>query len=267
MKIWSRVHQCWWSVCLMAVLSVSMPAFATLSDAQAVNKAGLQRMLSQRIARNFLMVGSNIDAKAAQQELDLNVATFEQNLMELQDYATQKEVKTSLTKVEQAWQMYRVLAVSMPNKDGAAELLRVSDEVLQRSEDLVAQIQKATATQPTKLVGTSGRQRMLSQRIAKMYLALFWAVPYPGLESELGRAMQEYEKGLSTLEESQLNTPQINSSLLKVRAQWDFAKAGFRQYKEGRFIPMVIARTSDTMLKQMNDITMQYVQVIQVASK
>jgi nitrate/nitrite-specific signal transduction histidine kinase len=248
-------------------LSASMPVYAVLSDAQAVNKAGLQRMLSQRIARNFIMVGANIDAKNAQQELDQNVATFEQNLTELQEYATQKEVRATLTKIEQSWQMYRVLAVSMPNKDGAADMLRMSDEVLQRSEDLVTQIQKATATQPTKLVGTSGRQRMLSQRIAKMYLALFWAVPYPVLENELNKAMQDYEKGLSTLEESQLNTPQINSSLLKVRAQWDFAKAGFRQYKDGRYIPMVIARTSDTMLKQMNDITTQYVQVIQVASK
>lgn len=267
MKIWSRFHQYWWSFCLMLTLGMSMPALAVLSDAQAVNKAGLQRMLSQRIARNFLMVGTNIDAKSAQQELDLNIATFEQNLMELQEYATKKDVKVTLNKVDQSWQMYRVLAVSMPSKDSALEVLRSSDEVLQRSEELVAQIQKATATQPTKLVGTSGRQRMLSQRIAKMYLALYWAVPFQGLEGELNKAMQEYEKGLSSLEEAQLNTPQISSSLLKVRAQWDFAKAGFRQYKEGRFIPMVIARTSDTMLKQMNDITLQYVQVIQIASK
>lgn len=267
MKFWCQTRSYLCSVMIALVLSAAMPVYAALSDAQAVNKAGLQRMLSQRIARNFIMVGANIDAKNAQQELDQNVATFEQNLTELQEYAGQKELKSTLAKIEQSWQMYRVLAVSMPNKDGAAELLRLSDEVLQRSEELVAQLQKATSTQPTKLVGTSGRQRMLSQRIAKMYLALFWAVPYPGLENELNKAMQEYEKGLSTLEEAQLNTPQISSSLLKVRAQWDFAKAGFRQYKEGRFIPMVIARTSDTMLKQMNDITMQYVQVIQVASK
>lgn len=48
---------------------------------------------------------------------------------------------------------------------------------------------------------------MLSQRIAKLYLALYWAIPYKNLETE------------------------------------------------------------DTMLKQMNEVTSLYVQVVQIASK
>jgi nitrate/nitrite-specific signal transduction histidine kinase len=257
--------------CLLVIVSASMslPAFALLTDAQAVNKAGLQRMLSQRIARNYIMVGANIDAQNAQKDLDQNVVTFEQNLMDLQEYATQKEVKAGVAKVYQGWSMYRMLAVSKPNKESAVEMLRASDELLQSSEDLVAQLQKATAKKTTKLIAVSGRQRMLSQRIAKLYISMYWTVPAQGLEAELNKAMQEYEKGLVLLEEEPLNTPQLNSALLNVRAQWDFSKAGYRQYKEGRFIPMVIAHTSDAMLKQMIDITAQYVQIVdrRVANK
>lgn len=248
-------------------MSFSHHALAALSDGQAVNKAGLQRMLSQRIARNFLMIGLNQDIKNAQAELDKNVTLFEQNLMELQEYAVEKELKLSLGKIEKSWSNFRVLAVTKPNKETAVTVLRESDVLLQQSEELVSQIQKLTATKPTKLVGTSGRQRMLSQRIAKFYLALYWQVPYQGLEAALNQAMQDYEQGLVFLEKDSLNTPEITTQLLKVRAQWDFAKAGFKQYKEGRFIPVVIVHSTDTMLKQMNDITSLYVQIVQLASR
>lgn len=77
---------------MLLVLGASNQVLAMLSDAQAVNKAGLQRMLSQRIARNFLMVGIGIDNKKAQKELDENMALFEQNLIELQEYATHNQL-------------------------------------------------------------------------------------------------------------------------------------------------------------------------------
>ena len=43
-------------VTLLLALALSLPTWA-LSNAEAVNMSGLQRMLSQRIAKSYLMLG------------------------------------------------------------------------------------------------------------------------------------------------------------------------------------------------------------------
>lgn len=55
----------------------SLPAWATLSNAQALNLAGQQRMLSQRIAKSYLMLGSQVRPDVANRQLDQSLATFE----------------------------------------------------------------------------------------------------------------------------------------------------------------------------------------------
>lgn len=251
----------------LSLVLITDQVMAALSDAQAVNKAGLQRMLSQRIARNFLMIGAGVDAQNAQKDLDTNLATFEQNFSELQDYSKTKELKAQLSKVEQIWFAYRVKAISKPNKELAVEVLKLSEDLLTASEEMVTLIQKSSSVQQAKLVNTSGRQRMLSQRIAKSYLAMYWGVSYPKADQEFNSAMQSYESGLSSLETDPLTTADIKQTLFKVRAQWDFAKSGFKRSEEGKFVPFVIVRTSDTALKQMNELTSLYVQTIQLAMK
>ena len=47
---------------------------------QSINQAGLQRMLSQRMAKNYILLSQGIDAQAAADELDESSAVFEENL-------------------------------------------------------------------------------------------------------------------------------------------------------------------------------------------
>ena len=251
----------WPLLMMIGLLGCSGEAMAKLTDAQAVNKAGQQRMLSQRIARSFLMGGLDVNARAAQEELVKSKADFEQNLKDLEEYAGQKEVKDDLARVRESWQSYQALSSTAPSPASAVEVVRAGDAVLQRSESLALKILRFVPVQPGKQVSLSGRQRMLSQRIAVYYLARHWKLPLPGIDATLGGAVQEYEKGAALLEDDRVNTPKINAELLKMRAQWRFARSALDQYKEGHSAPVVIIRTMDSILKQMDEITGLYVQL------
>ena len=242
------------------------PAWAAIDDAEAMNLSGMQRMLSQRIAKSYLMIGAEVRSEQALQQLDQSVARFENNYQALAEYAPSAEIGAALEQVGESWQHYRELALSRPTREQAVLLLALSDQLLAQSEALVQLIEAHTGSAGARLVNRSGRQRMLSQRIAKLYLALSWRVPVEGLEQQLQQATGEFEAAQQELLGAEQNTPQIAAALQKVEAQWRFARAGFQLSADARYVPTVITTTTETLLWQMNELTSAYAAVMQEES-
>ncbi len=242
------------------------PALAAIDDAEAMNLSGMQRMLSQRIAKSYLMIGAEVRSEQALQQLDQSVARFENNYQALAEYAPSAEIGAALEQVGESWQHYRELALSRPTREQAVLLLALSDQLLAQSEALVQLIEAHTGSAGARPVNRSGRQRMLSQRIAKLYLALSWRLPVEGLEQQLQQATGEFEAAQQELLGAEQNTPQIAAALQKVEAQWRFARAGFQLSADARYVPTVITTTTETLLWQMNELTSAYAAVMQEKS-
>lgn len=248
---------------LLLLALLCPPASAAISDAEAMNLSGMQRMLSQRIAKTYLMIGAEVRSEVAIQQLDQSVARFESNFLALSEYAPNADIRAALEQAGSTWQVYRELALSRPSREQAVQLLQLSDQLLALSERVVQLIEQHTGSQNARLVNRSGRQRMLSQRIAKLYLAVSWRLPVEGLEAELLKATEEFETAQQELLAAQQNTAQISQALQKVEAQWRFARAGFRLSADSRYVPTVITTTTETLLWQMNELTSAYEQVMQ----
>jgi hypothetical protein len=249
--------------CLLMLALLCPPAWAAIGDAEAMNLAGMQRMLSQRIAKSYLMIGAEVRSDVALQQLDQSVARFESNFLALSEYAPNAGIRAALEQAGSTWQAYRELALSRPSREQAVPLLQLSDQLLAQSEQVVVLIEQHTGSQNARLVNRSGRQRMLSQRIAKLYLAVSWHLPVDGLEAELRKATEEFETAQQELLGARQNTPQISQALQKVEAQWRFARAGFRLSADSQYVPTVITTTTETLLWQMNDLTSAYEQIMQ----
>lgn len=241
------------------LLALPLSALAISSDAEAVNKAGRQRMLSQRIAMSYFMIGMNANAAEAQQRIDSAVAEFHSNLMELRDYAKDPAVQVALDKEAQIWGAYSALAVAKPNPTQGLQVLAQSDQLLAACEDVVQKLGVKAGTGTARLVAVSGRQRMLSQKLGKYYLAMAWKLPAVGLEANFNQTLQDFDANLNQLVSNPENTPGINAALGRVRNDWGLSKSVFTQYKDGRFAPLIVVTTAESILKQMDAVTGMYV--------
>ena len=248
------------SMCiLLCVLFTSMTAHAITNDAEAANKAGRQRMLSQRIALNYFMIGTSTNTALATQRTDASIAEFHSNLMELRDYIKDPATLTLLDKESALWNDYSSLAISKPNLTQGLRVLQLSDQLLAACNDVVLKITTKAASGIPRLVDTAGRQRMISQRLGKYYFAMMWKVGDSRLEGNFLKVMQEFDTNIGILLQAPENTPAITTALNRANADWALSKAVFKQYKSGRFAPSIISTTTESLLKSMNGITNMYV--------
>jgi hypothetical protein len=245
---------------LTTLLSLtSQPSWAVISDAEAMNLSGMQRMLSQRLAKTYLMIGSGVRAEVANEQFDQSLAKFESNYQALNDYAPNDAIRQELARAGDLWHTYRQLLLTSPSRQTAPQVLAQCEKVVQL-------IQQHTGSTSAQLVNRSGRQRMLSQRIAKLYLAQSWHLPVAGLDQQFQQAVEEFDKALGELQSAEQNTPAIKQALQKAEAQWSFSRAGFRLSGDARYVPTLITTTTETLLRQMQDLTSAYEEVMQAGS-
>ncbi|MFK5914730.1 MAG: type IV pili methyl-accepting chemotaxis transducer N-terminal domain-containing protein [Woeseiaceae bacterium] len=225
--------------------------------ASAINKAGRQRMLSQRIVKAYAMVGLDVQTDEANEQLLLSVELFEKQLSELKRFSKNKNTKNGLARVEALWTPFKNIALGNVSKNGVRVLVAKDNELLKAAHQVVLTLQKNAHSKLAKIVNTSGRQRMLSQRIAKFYMLASWGVDTDKSYKLMQNSGDEFTTALGYLSASEVNTKETNNVLAETKTQWSIFERSFRM-KKGRFIPLLIALSSEKILVGMNKLTGMY---------
>ncbi|MFH1494462.1 MAG: type IV pili methyl-accepting chemotaxis transducer N-terminal domain-containing protein [Pseudomonadota bacterium] len=245
--------------CLVLLLSgVNNVAMAEINDINsAINKAGRQRMLSQRMAKAYLQIGQGIDLQHSKKILESSIALFDRQLVELKNYAPTPETKNTFSKLETVWIAYKdVLIGSAPSREGAKKVMELSDTVLQLSHDGTLQLVSLSKSESAPLVGVAGRQRMLSQQMAKFYQAILWGVAPSNGVAELARARREFDIGLKALTGAPVTTPVIKGELDLARQQFMFFENALGGGSGDKIMQATtVATTSERLLDVMDRIT------------
>ncbi len=226
----------------------------------AINKAGRQRMLTQRIVATYCQTGMDIKKKKSTQQLEDAITLFEQQLQELKEFRPTGRINKQLKKVTELWLPMKQIASSPVLRTKAAELRYLAEDTLRASHRVVIMLQDESDSQAGYLVNISGRQRMLSQRMSNLYMLQSWGFTSSEYTGDYSRAVNEFKGALSELMNSTLNTERIDKKLNQARKQ--FAMLTRSSHKSnGGFIPLMVKMSADKLLIIMNDITKMYEQV------
>ena len=232
----------------------------------AINKSGRQRMLSQRLAKSYLQIGQEVDLARSSKIFNASLALFERQLGELEAFAPTAECRAALTELRKAWGRYKGALISnAPNRLDAKAVMAISEEVLALAHTVTVQLEKSSGTAAAHLVNISGRQRMLSQRMAKFYQAINWGVASPDALMNLARAREEFLRAMKELSDSPKNTSAIKQEITLAQQQWlffDQALKSSADSNESKFrFATNVATTSERILETMDRITGMYEQL------
>lgn len=242
---------------LVALSLVSMSCWADLTPAELMNTTAL-RSLGQRIAKSYMMIGSDVLVDIANKQLRQSIESFEHNKQILSDNAPNADIRDALVKLDKTWQDYKALVQAAPGKEQAVKVVSVGNHLLDECQKITDMLEKANGDKASHFVNRSGRDRLMSQRIAMLYLARSWDVQAPDLEDAFNASVKEFETVLDELKEAGTPNQEIAVALRKVEAQWKFTTmaAGFSQ--PNQFVPTAMATSADKLYDKVNDLTRLY---------
>lgn len=139
-------------------------------DAEALNRAGQLRMLSQHLVKLYALQCADVDAAAARKMLQASTERVIDNLQLLERSLSKPTFGDLLHTLRSVWQRLAPALASAPKTLHLEALDASAEQLLQSADQLTTALEAGNAYARLALVNLVGRQRMLSQRVAKQAL-------------------------------------------------------------------------------------------------
>jgi len=259
-----RAH-CFMSVFVLlvaAIIAVSLicenASAEPMTLNNAINKAGRQRMLSQRIAKAYCQIGLNTRRDEAAKELEQSVRLFDAQFAELNEFAPNPKISDALATVKMKWAPFKAMVTKPYSRENVVRLVDLNEELLQAAHNVVLRLQEHSGRPMGRLVNIAGRQRMLSQRLAKFYMLRQAGVQQTEIADNLEQVYNEFSGAHNELRAASQNTTEINRRLSNVNIQWELLKQSLKETNRQHDLSELVVLTTDKILREMDTVTGLY---------
>ena len=249
------------------VLLPTWATWATGAQAQmglsgAINYAGWFRALSQRMAKAYCQQYLQVLPAAAVDVMGLTRKMVQTGSGELargmQSGQWPAEVGRQLAEVQKQFALLNQMT-SAPATTTAlvAAASEQADRTLLIAQAVTEAIEKLAQAPSARLVNLAGRQRMLSQRLAKNYFLSAAKVDSKVVQAQLASDAADFRQALQTLKAAPVSTSSIRNELELADSQWLFFESALRRPADDAGLNAV-ATTSERLLGVMDKLTGLY---------
>jgi two-component system, response regulator PdtaR len=248
---------------------VSQQVIDAAHYAEAVNRSGKLRMLSQRLVKFCALRLLDAAAPANGPLLADTAAQIASNIAALGKSLSKATFGDLLEAVEAAWPPLRELVCTQPlAASTTAQLIdidRLAEVLLQQAEQLTRHLETAGLVTTLHVINVSGRQRMWSQRFAKQALlgVLLTGAPAQAARDDLERTAEAFGEAIDYLKGIPLSTRDIRESLASAEHSWTALVAASRQAKSANG-QRGVGESSEALLALFEQLTDQYERSMQV---
>jgi nitrate/nitrite-specific signal transduction histidine kinase len=249
---------------LVGLAAATLPADARIRDlGEAINKAGAQRMLSQRMAKAWLALNLPDLEGRAQKILDTSRERFDRQLAELRAFAPSAEIASAYEQLGQRAAVLKQRLDERPVTPARVNaVIPLAGEVLKLAHQGTGLLEQRSEAASAKLINLAGRQRMLSQRLAMLYLAEEHGVDRALIRTEMGVARNEFRAAMRVLQGAPETTAEIQANLQLASSQWIFLDAALGGTSHGQRAAAEAFLASENLLAVMETVTGQYARLL-----
>ena len=235
--------------------------------ADAMNRAGQLRMLSQRLVRVVAQRLLRLDTRAAADVAAQSTQRLRDNLEMVARQCAGTPAQAALENATRRWEaLAAALAPARVDLEALPRIDALADALLEAAEQLTQALQETSGRRALHIVNLCGRQRMRAQRIAKQGLLAALvrkSEPADTGAGKLAALLDEFEAAQRELERAPLRSPEIVQALAAIGDDWLRLLGGVRaaQTADGR---RALVHASETLLERLDVLTAAYEHSLQV---
>lgn len=229
---------------------------ATPTDV-AINKTEHLVMLSQRAAKLYAQGALGISPTRTESTLQDTVSQFESDLNWLKANLPSPLLANSIREQETAWLALKNEITQKTTRDKIDLIANLSETLYTKSKATALSVESLTADPLDEIVGASGKQSVLIQRLGKLYM--FERAGYKGANQLFKDAKIQFLSNHKKLATAKETTDPIKRELELILGQANLLLAGLVDGKVGgEQNDVLVGKSIEVMLQMQDSVTIMF---------
>lgn len=211
------------------------------------------RMLTQRVAKNYIMNGILPNNEKISKQLEDDVKSFNDKLVSLTENAPNEDIEIELQKLSLSWYLMSKIIKKDYDANNANKIINYSEKLQGEIEGISDMISKSTKSQSVKLLKISSNGRMLSQKMLLYYIGAKIKLRNKNIPKRFEKSKSDLYEVIQVLTEQSTKNPDLKADE-GIAMYMDMIKDGFDKVRKNiNLKARVHPKTANMIVNQMTN--------------